>query len=268
MWSGTVLYPAYAAGERVLGDLAADRPGDRRRDHDGPRAPDHPRRARLTLLRWAGARHRAAASCSTSPPSAACRSTRARAERAVAPGTGRGSRNCWREARVEPRTASSTSSSSWSDRPLGAEIAAARLMAPFFGASTIVWANTIGVVLVALSVGYWLGGRLADRHPELRQLCLVVLAAAVLLAVIPFVAQPLPRLGRRPGRDRGRRLRRLAVRRALADRDPGALLGTVSPWAIRLAVAGRRARGAGRGPAVRDLDGGARCWGRCWRPWC
>ena len=40
---------------------------------------------------------------------------------------------------------------------LGAEIAAARLMAPFFGASTVVWANTIAVVLVALSVGYWFG---------------------------------------------------------------------------------------------------------------
>ncbi|MGZ5340976.1 MAG: fused MFS/spermidine synthase, partial [Solirubrobacterales bacterium] len=67
---------------------------------------------------------------------------------------------------------------------LGAEIAAARLMAPFFGASTIVWANTIGVVLVALSVGYWLGGRIADRNPELRGLCLLVLGAAALLAVV------------------------------------------------------------------------------------
>ena len=43
---------------------------------------------------------------------------------------------------------------------LGAEIAAARLMAPFFGASTIVWANTIAIVLVALSIGYWFGGRM------------------------------------------------------------------------------------------------------------
>jgi spermidine synthase len=73
---------------------------------------------------------------------------------------------------------------------LGAEIAAARLMAPFFGASTIVWANTIGVVLVALSVGYWIGGRLGDRHPHLRGLCLLVMGAAVLLAVVPFIARP------------------------------------------------------------------------------
>ena len=73
---------------------------------------------------------------------------------------------------------------------LGAEISAARLMAPFFGASTIVWANTIGVVLVALSIGYWLGGRIGDRHPHLRGLCLLVLGAAVLVAAIPFVAQP------------------------------------------------------------------------------
>lgn len=37
---------------------------------------------------------------------------------------------------------------------LGSEIAGARLLAPWFGASTIVWANTIAIVLVALSVGY------------------------------------------------------------------------------------------------------------------
>ena len=78
---------------------------------------------------------------------------------------------------------------------LGAEIAAARLLAPYFGASTIIWANTIATVLVALSVGYALGGRLADRRADLRGLsCLIVLTAAMLLALVPFVADPFLRL--------------------------------------------------------------------------
>src|SRR3954466_5351256 len=76
---------------------------------------------------------------------------------------------------------------------LGAEIAAARLLAPYFGASTIVWANTIATVLVALSAGYWVGGRFADRDPTLRGLCRLVLGAAALLAIVPFVAGPFLR---------------------------------------------------------------------------
>ena len=95
---------------------------------------------------------------------------------------------------------------------LGAEIAAARLLAPWFGASTIVWANTIATVLVALSVGYWVGGRLADRDPTIAGLSRVVLCAAGLLALVPFVAGPFLRisveaLDQRPGRC----LRRLAA---------------------------------------------------------
>jgi spermidine synthase len=120
---------------------------------------------------------------------------------------------------------------------LGAEIAAARLMAPFFGASTIVWANTIAVVLVALSTGYWLGGRLADRHPQVRSLCLAVLAAAVLLAAVPFVARPFLDLSVdaldeiRAGAFVGSLLGVLALVAV-----PIVLLGTCAPWAIRLAV--------------------------------
>jgi spermidine synthase len=120
---------------------------------------------------------------------------------------------------------------------LGAEIAAVRLMAPFFGASTIVWANTIGVVLVALSIGYWLGGRLGDSRPDVRSLSVVVMAAAVLLAIVPFIARPLFDISVD----------------ALDEIEAGAfvgslfgvlfliaipviLLGTCSPWAIRIAV--------------------------------
>src|SRR6476661_10190658 len=73
---------------------------------------------------------------------------------------------------------------------LGAEIAAARLLAPYFGASTIVWANTIGIVLVALSAGYWVGGRVADRNPDPARLGALVLLAAALIAVVPFAARP------------------------------------------------------------------------------
>jgi spermidine synthase len=121
---------------------------------------------------------------------------------------------------------------------LGAEIAAARLMAPFFGASTIVWANTIGVVLVALSIGYWLGGRFADRRPELRSLCLVVLVAAVLLAIVPLIARPFFDLSVDALDDveAGAFVGSLAAVLFLIA-IPVILLGTCAPWALRLAVA-------------------------------
>src|SRR6476646_4532725 len=73
---------------------------------------------------------------------------------------------------------------------LGTEIAAARLLAPYFGASTIIWANTIATVLVALSAGYAIGGRLADRRGDLRGLSVIVLLAAAALAAVPFAADP------------------------------------------------------------------------------
>jgi spermidine synthase len=76
---------------------------------------------------------------------------------------------------------------------LSTEICASRLLAPYFGASTVVWANIIGLTLAYLALGYWLGGRLADRRPEPRVLAAVLLVAAVALAVTPFAARPLLR---------------------------------------------------------------------------
>ena len=120
---------------------------------------------------------------------------------------------------------------------LGAEIAAVRLLAPYFGASTVVWANTIGVVLVALSVGYWLGGRWADRNPTMRGLCLVALAAASLLAVVPFAADPLLDLAvdALDEISAGAFFGSLIAVLVLVA-IPVLLLGAVTPWALRLAV--------------------------------
>jgi predicted membrane-bound spermidine synthase len=120
---------------------------------------------------------------------------------------------------------------------LGAEIAAVRLLAPYFGASTIVWANTIGIVLVALSIGYWLGGRLADRHPHMRGLCLLALAAASLLALVPFAADPLldVAVDALDEISAGAFLGSLFAVLVLVA-VPVLLLGAVSPYAIRLAV--------------------------------
>jgi predicted membrane-bound spermidine synthase len=115
---------------------------------------------------------------------------------------------------------------------LAAEIAAQRLIAPAFGASTVVWANTIAVVLLALAVGYWAGGRLADRHPHTRALALTALLGAGLVALIPLGAIPLlgltqDRLGELGGS--------LLVVLILVG-PPVLVLGAVSPWAIRLRV--------------------------------
>jgi spermidine synthase len=120
---------------------------------------------------------------------------------------------------------------------LGAEIAAARLMAPFFGASTIVWANTIGVVLVSLSVGYWVGGRFADRHPHRRGLCTLVLIAALAVGLIPFAADPFLDVSVEAldKVEAGAFLGSLAAVSFLVA-PPVMLLGAASPYAIRLAV--------------------------------
>jgi spermidine synthase len=128
---------------------------------------------------------------------------------------------------------------------LATEIGAARLLAPYFGNSTIVWANVIGLVLASLAFGYWLGGRVADRRPQARLLGAIVVAAGLAVAAIPFVAKPFL--------DRAvEGIDELSVGAAVGSffgvlllfAPPVILLGMVAPFAIRLAVTDVSSAGA------------------------
>jgi spermidine synthase len=120
---------------------------------------------------------------------------------------------------------------------LAVEICASRLLAPFFGNSTIVWANVIGLILVYLSVGYWFGGRIADRRPQPALLGRIVLVAALAVAVIPFVARPFldATVSELDTASLGAAVGSFFAAVALFA-VPVTLLGTVSPFAIRLAL--------------------------------
>lgn len=65
------------------------------------------------------------------------------------------------------------------------EILGSRVLAPFFGSDLYVWGSLIGIFLTALSLGYWVGGRAADRWPTVRTLALFLAAAALLTLIIP-----------------------------------------------------------------------------------
>jgi spermidine synthase len=122
---------------------------------------------------------------------------------------------------------------------LGAEIAAARLLAPYFGDSTIIWANTIGIVLVALSGGYWYGGRRADRDPSYRGLLRIVLLAAGLTAIVPFLADPFLSIAvdALDSISAGAFVGSLLAVLVLVA-TPVFVMGMVAPYALRLAVHG------------------------------
>lgn len=68
----------------------------------------------------------------------------------------------------------------------GLEIAAARLVAPFFGSTIYVWGGAIGTVLFGLSVGYWLGGKVIDRKPSAQSVRVTLGVAGISSLIIPW----------------------------------------------------------------------------------
>ncbi|MHB8858506.1 MAG: spermidine synthase [Thermoleophilia bacterium] len=122
---------------------------------------------------------------------------------------------------------------------MATEMSGSRLIAPYFGNSLFIWANLIGLILIYLTLGYYLGGRLADRRPEPRLLCWLTLAAAASIAALPFVARPIMSLAIRGLEtvSAGAFLGSFAVT-VLLFAIPVTILGMVPPFAIRLRLTG------------------------------
>ena len=120
---------------------------------------------------------------------------------------------------------------------LAVELSASRLLAPYFGSSLFVWANLIGLILLYLTVGYYVGGRLADRNPRPGVLYTLTIIAAFLISVIPFLSRPILLWSQSAfatysiGVFYGS-----MVSVILLFAIPMILLGCVSPFAIRLRI--------------------------------
>ncbi len=120
---------------------------------------------------------------------------------------------------------------------LAIEMAASRLLGNVFGTSNLVWAAIIGLILIYLAVGYFLGGSWADKSPHFRTLFSILLAAAVATAIVPVVSRPVLRLAANAFDQLQMGIlfgSFTAVIILLAI--PMTLLGMASPFAIRLAL--------------------------------
>ncbi len=128
---------------------------------------------------------------------------------------------------------------------LAVELSASRLLGNYFGSSNLVWASIIGLILIYLTIGYSLGGKLADQHPQIDWFFGILAWAALLIGVIPLVSRPILRFSSQAfdfmqlGPLLGSFIAVLILFSA-----PVILLGTASPFAIRLAMKDKASSGS------------------------
>ena len=104
------------------------------------------------------------------------------------------------------------------------EIVASRILAPYFGNSVYVWGSLIGIFLAALSLGYFVGGRVADRWPSRFLLGMIAVVVAALILLIHTVAAPVCRS---------------IVALDAGDRW-GPLLAAIALYAFKISLGGRK----------------------------
>jgi len=120
---------------------------------------------------------------------------------------------------------------------LAVELSASRLLGDVFGTSNLVWANIIGLILIYLTAGYFIGGRWADRSPNEATLYRLIVWGAFTSGLVPLIARPVltAAAGAVVGFEAAVAIGSfLAVLILFAV--PVTLLGCVSPFALRIAL--------------------------------
>ncbi len=71
------------------------------------------------------------------------------------------------------------------------ELVGSRVLAPYLGTSIFVWTSVIGIILGSLSLGYWWGGKIADRKPDIKFFSFIILLSAIFTGIIVLIKEPI-----------------------------------------------------------------------------
>lgn len=120
---------------------------------------------------------------------------------------------------------------------LAVEFAASRLLGNYFGTSNLVWASIVGLILVYLTAGYFIGGAWADRSPKYETLFEILTWGSLAIGLIPIIARPILRIAANAfdKLELGVLIGSFTAVMVLMI-IPVTLIGTASPFAIRLAI--------------------------------
>lgn len=111
------------------------------------------------------------------------------------------------------------------------ELVAARILSPYLGNSNLIWTCIIGMMLAFMSLGYYFGGKIADKNPKRNIMSLFLLNAAIFISIIPlievYVIEPLSKTSLS--------LPLVAIICSIITFGlPSLFLATVSPYAVKL----------------------------------
>lgn len=111
------------------------------------------------------------------------------------------------------------------------ELVAARVLSPYVGSSNLIWTTIIGVMLISMSVGYWLGGKKADKDPSRNGLSNLILLGALTASLIPLLETVLVS---NFAKITNNLVLIALITSAVIFGIPSFVLATVSPFAVKL----------------------------------